>query len=284
MRFYRTAACRVCFILLVWTSMPGMQRPAAAQADGKPVFGWESEARVLGANLLLGGVSAGLAALVRGEPVLEGFAHGAGGGALVYAGKRIAAEPGPATGFVGRQVASVGGSIVGNAVAGRGSLDRIAFGLGPFRLSVRRQASPALRLRIDPVSVAAIGWIFMRGGRLDAAKSLSTGAVVLDSGEEFALPGVISFDAGADSERQAYVIDHESVHILQYDQSYLFWGEPVEGWLEAAIPGIEGPLKHIEFNVPILTVAAALGISTWRRWGNRQPWEREAIYLGRTGR
>jgi hypothetical protein len=128
----------VAFLLLL---LMGGGRNASGQSNQQTEFDWFTEAVAFGANALLGGASTGLAALVRGDPLVPAFARGAGGGSLVYAGKRIAVDSRSGMGLLGRQVASVGGSIIGNEVGGRRSFDRIAFGAGPVRAYVGRDVA-----------------------------------------------------------------------------------------------------------------------------------------------
>lgn len=259
---------------------PGGASPAWAQSSPQMRFDWSTEKRVLGANALLGGVSAGLAALVRGDPPVPAFARGAGGGALVYAGKRIAVDPRAGTGFLGRQVASVGGSITGNAVAGRGSLDRIALAAGPVRAYIGRDVA-GVDWRLDVPAAGAAAWGLIKGAELDVAESLSSGAVVLRQRSNHALPGTIFYDPSSSPERDAYVLAHEQVHILQYDQSFLSLGDPLENWLAHRFPSLRGTLEQLQFNAPVLATTAVLGFYVWKRH-DQQLWEKEAIYLGRT--
>lgn len=251
---------------------------ASAQAGRYPQFDGWTEARFLGWNALVGGVTAGLVAGVRGDPLVPALVAGAGGGALIYAGKRIAVDMSPGAGFLGRQVASVGGSMVGNAVAGRGGLDRVAFAFGPVRAYIGSEVA-GVDWRLDVPAAAAAAWGLARGASLDVAESLSSGAVVLRGDGEFALPGTI-FYRSARPERVSYVLAHEKVHILQYDQSFLSWGDPIEGWLARRYPSLRGPLGYLDFNLAPLALAAVLGFYVWEDHDD-QWWEREAIYLGR---
>jgi hypothetical protein len=254
---------------------------ALAQPADLRSFDWSTEATVLGANALLGGGSALVAALVRRDPPLPAFARGVAGGGLIYAGKRIAVDPRPGTGLIGRQVASVGGSVVGNAVGGRQGLDRVALAFGPVRAYLGREVA-GVDWRLDVPALAAAVWGVATGGEIDIVETQSSGAVVLRGDRELALPGTV-FYSPADRERAAYVLAHERVHVLQYDQSYLMWGGPLEGWLARRYPGLRGVLERLEFNLPVLATAAVLGFVVWPEH-DRQPWEQEAIYLGRTGR
>lgn len=258
----------------------GGASPAVGQSSQHLEFTRSAETRVFAANALLGGVSAGLAALVRGDPLLPAVGSGLGGGALVYVGKRIAVDPLPMTGLVGRQVASVGGSIIGNRVAGRGSLDRVAFAVGPLRAYVGHRV-PGVHWRVDAVATVAAVWGLAGPGEIDVMKSISHGAVVVQGSAEQALPGTIFYHRKASPERQAYVLAHEQVHILQYDQSFLSWGGPYEELIGRQHPVLGGVLDRAEFNLPILASALLLALLVWEQH-DEQPWEKEAMYLGRT--
>lgn len=250
--------------------------PARAQADLQPRT---SHAEVLVINSLLGGVTGGVSSLLRGEPLFEGFALGAAGGGLVYAGKRLAVERWAGSGLVGRQIASVGSSLIGNAATGRGALDRLALGVGPVRVYLGRDR-PA-PWRIDAPAAGLLLWGLLSDDlELRLPESLSTGAVVFhaERGSASAWPSTIFFRDGGDPARREYVLAHESVHILQLDQTYLSWSDPLESWLASRSPAARTLQRHVELNI------VGLGIGVWgtRRWEHRdRPWEIEAMFLGR---
>ena len=253
--------------------------PAAAQeAD----LDWSEEAELLGVNALLGGVSAGLAAAIRGDSFVRAFLDGAGGGGLAYFGKRVASRPDGGAGLLGRQIASFGSSVVGNVVAGRGRLDRIALAVGPVRAYVGRSV-PGVEWRLDVPAFGFAAVALLQGKEVDLSESFSSGVVVIRDESEKAVPGTIFYIPFASAERQAYTLSHERVHVLQYDQSFLFWGGPLEAWLAREIPSARGVLQHFEFNLPVLATAAGLGFYVWTEH-DEQPWEHEAMYLGRTRR
>lgn len=275
----RVARAAVLLLPLLFI-VPAGARQAWAQSSPQMEFDGSTEARVAGANALLGGVSAGLAALLRGDPPVPAIARGAGGGVLVYAGKRIAVDPRAGAGFLGRQVASAGGSIIGNLVAGRGSLDRIALAAGPVRAYIGHEVA-GVDWRLDVPAAGVAAWGLIEGAELDLAKSLSSGTVVLreDSGRAF--PGTIFYYPTSSEERNTYVLAHEQVHILQYDQSFLSLGDPFEDWLARRFPALRGTLDKLQFNAPVLATTAVLGFYVWKEH-NQQLWEMEAVYLGRT--
>jgi hypothetical protein len=241
------------------------------------------ESRYAGANMLLGAVTAGIAAGVRRDAILPALARGASGGALVYAGKRVAVDPSFGTGLVGRQISSVGGSIIGNQVMGRGSFDRIALAAGPLRVYVGRGVD-GVHWALDVPGIAAVAVGLATGGSVDVPASLSSGAVVVrhsSPGIAMAAPGTIVAWLSENPERREYMYAHEQTHVLQYDQTFLSWGGPFEEWVAEKVPGLRGTLRHLEFNLPVLAGAAAAVFFVWREHAD-QPWEREAIYLGRT--
>lgn len=89
-----------------------------------------------GINALLGGATAAGMRLIRGESASESwsaFWTGTLGGGVTYAGKRVAVERFGGAGFLGRELATVGGSMVRNASAGRGVLEELVLPVGPVR-------------------------------------------------------------------------------------------------------------------------------------------------------
>lgn len=269
----RLAATRAsCLAILACVSPPA----AMAQFAPDPRT---SHAELLAANSLLGGLTGGVSALLRGKPVVEGFAMGAAGGGLVYAGKRLAGERWEGSGLIGRQIASVGSSFIGNAAAGRAALDRVALGLGPVHVYIGRDRPAAWRL--DAAGTALLLWGLLSDDmELRLTESLSTGAAVFHSerGSAFAGPGIIFYHRGADPERHEYELAHESVHVLHFDQAYLAWSEPVETWLASGSPAARAIHRHVELNV----VGFGIGILGMRRWEHRdRPWEIEAMFLAR---
>jgi hypothetical protein len=238
-----------------------------------------SEVQLLGANILFGGVSAGVVALFRGEPLGRAFAKGVAGGAVTYGGKRIAVERWFGAGLIGRQVGLLGGSMINNAGAGRGTFERIAFGLGPTRWYLDREHA-GVQWGVDVPAVAGLIWgILDSDDSLDLTESLSSGAVVFAGQGEHALPGTIFYSRGGGPERASYVLAHERVHILQYDQTFLALGEPFESWLGRYLPDLGTPFD-MEFNALSLASAFLLAARVWPVHA-QQPWEREAIFLGR---
>ena len=234
------------------------------------------EARLLGTNALLSGVAAGVAAMIRSDPVLPAFARGAGGGVVAYSGKLVAVRPGPGWGLVGRQLTSVGGSLVGNELAGRKSLEQINLAFGPVRAYIGSEVD-GVDWRLDVPALGAIAYGLIKGMDMDPWATLSSGALVFRGGAQ-AMPGTVFVPDGGRTER--YVFAHERVHVLQFDQAFLSLGEPFEYWLGRRFPALDSTLRNLDFNLPVLLATAYLGLSVWEH--RDQPWEKEAFYLART--
>jgi hypothetical protein len=254
--------------------------PPTSAAQQVPELGQGTEGHLvlLGANTILGAATAAGARLVRGDPILPGLLRGAAGGALAYGGKRMVVSERFGAGMAGRQLALVGSSLVSNEAAGRGALDRVALGFGPLRFYPGRDVPSGERWRVDVVGAASLLYAAIgTSGYFDPGLSLSTGAIVRlnRDGHAFAAPGVLLLPVrDRFTEPRRYLIAHESVHVLQYDQAHLFWSDAAEAWLWDVLQ-IAAP-RRVEFNLLGLLVALAIA---QRVDHARQPWEMEAIFL-----
>jgi hypothetical protein len=238
-----------------------------------------SQLHFVGANVLLGGVSAGIVALLHGESMTEGILKGLCGGAVAYGGKRLVVERWPGAGILGRQVGLLGGSMINNGGTGRGTFDRIAFGFGPVRGYLDRDNGDVDWGLDVPGVLAALWGILDPNQSLDLPQSLSSGAVVFVGEGSITLPGTIFYARSLDRDRTRYVLAHERVHLLQYDQTFLAVGKPAESWMAGHLPDRGLPFA-LEFNAVSLATAIALAVHVWPVHAD-QPWEREAMFLGR---
>jgi hypothetical protein len=240
------------------------------------------ELTLAGVNAALGGATAAVFRLARGEPLadaLAAFWTGAAGGSLTYAGKRVAVERFRGAGLVGRPLASVGGSMVSNASAGRAPLSRLVFPVGPVRVYAGSATAPRITLDVATVVASAV-FIGVYDARLDPGASLSSGSLVFRG--RGSSPGLTS--AGATlvwsdmpASEGPRLLAHERVHVLQYDQAFLSWGEPLERW--ALRPGPDAGLwRHVDLGVAAVGLRAGLGYAFDYR---ARPWEREAYWLAR---
>lgn len=242
--------------------------------------GIHQELATAGVNALIGGVSAAALRLVRGEPVGDAFWQGAVGGGVAYAGKRVAVERFYGAGLVGRELTSVGGSITRNATAGRGLLEELVLPVGPIRLYV---SDAGVTPRLDLATVIVSG-AFMAAydARFDPAASLSSGTLVFRGASP--MPGLTAAGATvvwADmpASEGPRLMAHERVHVLQYDQMFLSWGEGLERWVAGKAPprlGLNGLLEYVDLGVGGLGVQAALGLAMDY---HARPWETEAYFL-----
>ncbi len=195
----------------------------------------------IGANLLVGGLTAGVASAIRGRSILKGFAQGAFGGTVSYLGKRVTAEDMPGAGLIGRQIGAIGASVVRSAAFGSGLLvDTLVMPIGPVRAYVSLLDIRNTRFRVD---LQEIAWLAYNLGQpnqtLDLGASLSSGSFVFTSVEEIrgfgdiatgrAAPGVLVVRLTGNGQIPPDVIAHERVHVNQFDYLKITAGLPLEG-------------------------------------------------------
>lgn len=254
---------------------------------------WAAEMSVLGANALLGGVSAGVMQRLHGGSFSDGFVRGLLGGAVIYGGKRVAVERFGGAGLAGREIAAVGASMIRNVGEGRGMLEQIVLPVGPFRVYLQ-SSGPRVRVRADAY---AVGWLLYgiheSELRFDAGMSLSAGTPVFASDNRLILTGSDSAHAGglarpgmimvADipafgRENARRTFEHERVHVIQMDQIFLTMTDPVEDYVLLRIPILRRiePFIDINLSAELLDLLSG-GISKHLD----RPWETEAIYLSR---
>jgi hypothetical protein len=255
-------------------------RPAPEPASGPSDI--RVEVTGVAINALLGGLTTGIPAALRGEPFARAFAAGAAGGSLIYGGKRVAVERFAGAGLLGREIAAVGGSVVQNVARGERAVSVITIPVGPLRLELGPGRAP--RARLDLATLIAAGvFIVQEDGRFEPGHSLSAGALVFRS--ESRLDGmhaagvVLVPDPSAHDYDQPGLLAHERVHVLQYDQAHLSWGEPAEGWL---LQGT-GPGRWMNRHVDLGLTAAARGMLNLAVEYHARPWEREAHMLAGLG-
>lgn len=268
--------------------------PATAQRQEPPldVPTWVGDAADLGVNALLGGLTAGVAQKARGGSFQDGFTRGMAGGAVVYWGKRLAVQNFAASGLVGREVAAVGASVVRNAADGRPSLQRVMLPVGPLHLYLEGNGSPRLRARLDLATLAAAAYgVAEPELEWDAASSWSSGAPVFrvrnqllrgEGGREIGAAGITRAGTIYLSQLPGlnYPEDlrHERVHVIQNDQFFLTWTDPVEDALLQRLPGGRWVSRFVDVNLsPLVTSGLAEVFKNY----DRRPWELEAEFLAR---
>lgn len=263
--------------------------PAAGQvscgsmADCGAIVYPQSSARqeltTAGINAVLGGATSVIFRVASGEPLaesLDAFWKGAAGGGLIYVGKRVAVEPFDGAGLLGRQLASAGGSMVRNASAGRGAFERLVLPIGPVRLYT---GSGPLRVRLDlPTIIASAVFVGVYDARLDAGASLSSGALIFRG--DSPMPGLTG--AGATmvwatmpASEGPRLMAHERVHILQYDQAFLSWGDNLDRWALGRA-GDRGLLAGVDLGGAVVGLRTGLALALDYR---SRPWEKEAYFM-----
>ena len=252
---------------------------------------WVGEARVLGINAAIGGLTAGVVRHARGESFWRGFLGGAVGGGISYGGKRISGERFRGAGFLGRETAAVGASIVRNAAESRGLLDQAILPIGPVRVYVDRTAQTPLRAKVDLAGLVSTAYAAAQpDSRLAVAASFSAGAPVFHRRPrydgKYIYPGahragVIRLRSAETSwpevRRQQLILAqaHEQVHVAQYDFTFIVWSEPVERRLLSLLPGGERIHRYVDLG---LNVGAWAGLNAIIDYDDR-PWEKEATFL-----
>lgn len=248
--------------------------------------GWTKDVGYAAANALVSGVVAGLFRAFSDDGSFgEGFRAGAAGGVVTYGGKLLAAQRFDGAGLLGRQVASVGGSLVANAREGRGAFDRLTLQLGLGRLYWDR-AESRMAFRPDVVTLyyTALG---VASSRVDFvwSRTLSAGAPVfvtrhggttLDGNAAGrAYGGVVVMDVNAIIGLDD-IAAHERIHVLQYDQQFALWGEAAERGLFSLFgPGVADILGRADLSIGLLPFVPFIhGVSH-----DANPLEWEAAHL-----
>ncbi|HEX7089678.1 MAG TPA: hypothetical protein VF192_06050 [Longimicrobiales bacterium] len=272
--------------LLASLAAPG---PARAQANARTEF------TVLGINALLGGVTSGTAALVRGRPFFRAFGLGLAGGTLVYGGKRFASWYGvPGSGIAGRFFAAVGASMIRNGAAGRGAFDLVLLPVGPLTLYLRPENDTThAPVKLSLVRAALLTALIIREDfRLDPRATLHAGTPIFDMRDGvvrqtrgsitlgLALAGVVMLSDLDDRRLRGRIprgalIAHERVHVVQDDFAEIAWAGPLEGWLLGQLPGGAWLRRYVE---PGLLGLAGAALALWAG-GGEGPWEWEADYM-----
>lgn len=248
----------------------------------------------LGANVALGGLTAGIRQW-RSEDgsFWDGLWRGAVGGVGMYAGKRIVASETFGAGLLGRGVAAAGASMTRNASEGKPLFDTLILPVGFVRLHWR-PAQRELRSSFDVPNMVAIAGIYASGlgPSLDLRRSIDTGAPVFmarDWDRSTGWHGRHAFGAvllrgdsplNRTAEHQELVtrsMHHERVHVLQYDQAFILWNEPIEKAVHDRL-GSPAWLRSMDLSLYAVGVSGLKSMLP-RTW---QVWEHEADFFGRT--
>jgi hypothetical protein len=270
---------------------PGPLAGVAACPGAEPYDSprWSNHLTAFGANVLLGGLTAGFAQELRGGSFRDGFIRGALGGTTVYAGKRIAGQRFDGAGLLGRQVAAVGTSVVRNASAGRGSFSRLMLPFGPVRLYVEPGAARPLQPKLDLSGLAFLAYgVFNDDLYFDTRRSFSAGIPVfrtedapidwLTDGSELeglATAGVVYLADYWSREERDHTFAHERIHVLQTDFVLGAWTDPVEDWALSHHPVGRSIARWVDINLATNLLSLLGGPFDH----DERPWEAEADYM-----
>jgi hypothetical protein len=251
-------------------------------------------ATALAINALMGGVSAGILQAGSGGSFLDGFAHGVLGGGVVYAGKAIAARRFDGAGFIGREIAAIGNSMVFNAASGDGPFSRLALPLGPFPARVIVETTNGFRARpmFDLINLGATAY-GLAAWNLDVRRSLSSGVAIfrdapdgppsiVESVEPSAFiqaattVGAVIFVTAEGEPYLEQIIPHERVHTIQIDAFLAMVGDRSDTWLFERYPTFD---RYVKAN--LLTGLLGAINQTMLALSDRSnlPWEVEARIL-----
>jgi hypothetical protein len=254
--------------------------------------------RILGVNAALGGLTGGLRQWRNEGSFRDGFLRGALGGAGVFAGKWIAASEMPGAGMVGRTTAAVGASITRNASEGQPTLHRLILPVGPVRLHWF-PTEGSTYFSVDALAVGSVLATILSPTMdldFDSGRSLTSGTPVFLARNwqprwgwhGLHRPGAIVLRG--DREGPPWVDDrgrdpfldralaHERVHMIQYDQAYILWGDPAETWIMRRLGAGPGLTRHVDFSLhafPFFLVDRVMDYDDL-------PWEIEAHTLSGT--
>lgn len=243
-------------------------------------------AATLGANAVIGGLTAGIAQASDGKPFWRGFVRGALGGSIVYSGKLVGGESFPASGLLGREISAVGSSMVANAATGRGTFEQIVLPVGPIRLHIQPSSSAPIHARVDLANLAVTAYTAAQPGlEFDWRSSLSSGTPVFTDYAD--RPWLARQSAGVIVVRDRDLppelrresmnssLGHERVHVAQQDFNSIVWGGPSERKLLQHVPNGAQIHRFVEFRIDLLPWAAANALLRY----DLRPWEWEAHFL-----
>ncbi|HEX7050045.1 MAG TPA: hypothetical protein VF188_07600 [Longimicrobiales bacterium] len=253
---------------------------------------YNGDIAVLGANVLVGGLTSAVGAWLSGAPVVEALGKGVAGGSVQYLGKRLVTVDAPGAGLAGRLVAAAGASMVRNGVAGRDLLAEFVFPLGPVTLYWKTVPdSGSVRARVHLGRTIFLARMLAKDDlELDWSETLSSGAPVLHApgevieGEDgVGIGGLELWGTVALSDPMLLPMDdsgrmlaHERVHVLQDDFLNVVWGDPLDDWLLERVPGGGFVGRYVDLGIAYIGAAAAMTAAVPYE---ERPWEREAAYL-----
>ena len=276
----------------VFTYAPRVEAQSDTLGYSSRAPAWSAHFATFSANAVLGALTGGIIQELRGGSFRDGFARGALGGALIYGGKRITAERFFGAGFIGREVAAVGASVVRNASDGVGTFDRLIVPAGILRVYWQRPGGQ-VQVKADVYAAALTVYGFAESNlHFDVHESLSAGAVVFKTDNEvitfgpdkqhaggISRGGLIfrSFVPGWGDEFLERALAHERVHVSQDDQLFITLYDHVDDWVFTKLGAARSLSRYIDLN----TSSELLRLLARTMPHRDRPWEVEAIYLTR---
>lgn len=261
------------------------QEPLPEQVLG-PLSGGERVAH-LAVNGALGGFSAAMFALARGKNPWRAALQGFGGGVVMGAGKQVAGKRFDGSGLIGRQLASLGTSVVRSASE---DTTVVILPVGPMTFEIRPSAVDRVRPRVNLVAATTLLYYVIRADtRVDLGATFSAGAPVFRfptetvSTRDGIIFGRMDFGTivlGAtptilDTQRRM-TLPHESIHIVQYDFLEQALSLPPERAILRKLGVGEGFLRHVDIGAISVMLA---GVLQMHMDYEDRPWEREAVIL-----
>lgn len=252
-----------------------------------------AELVALGANALIGGLTAGVRQWRAEGSFIDAFWRGAVGGTGTYAGKRIVVSDFAGAGILGRGVAAAGASVTRNAAEGKPMFDRLTLPVSFVRFDWRL-ADGDVRASLDVPGLAAVAGIYMSdvGASLDVTRSLGTGAPVFMArnwtsergwiGRQILGAVLLRGDAVAGLDHERLLRDalyHERIHVVQYDQISILWNEPLETRVLQKLNSPEWLISRTDLSL----IAIGLSGAKFLLPGSLHIWEEEAHFMARTG-
>lgn len=246
-------------ILLFPSVLSAVQVPPANGEDDRLASGFA----VLSANAVVGGATAGFRALLEGKNIPRAFARGTLGGALGYAGKRVAVLDWGAAPITGRMIATVGNSIILQAGETGSILDSVRVPVGPLRLGFSRERGFRPSISVVASDLALLIQAFTKSDlHFDWNRSLSAATPVF-----LVRPGRLARDGERIGGLTAWklvllddlvpgnpdrVFPHEVVHVLQHDFIEAAWDRPIEDWIRRHAPGARIVPRWLNFDMVAL--------------------------------
>ncbi len=129
------------------------------------------EVAVLGANVLLGCLKGGVGAISRERGFFRGCAEGIAGGAVAFAGEKIASYTNySCAGGAGKLLHDLGNSMSDNIMRGESQLSQFQTDLGPLNLTFRHSLVPKVTFTLTPLY--GIYWALSQGNHFDIQNSV----------------------------------------------------------------------------------------------------------------